>query len=78
MNALMLMLQCEKNGYKIPVFCTFDRVAALNFDKNKQGDRKPMVDENGDKAPLDALSIKGEKSFLFSSRLTCIDKDRED
>lgn len=23
MNALGLMLHCEKNGYKIPVFCTF-------------------------------------------------------
>ncbi len=23
MNAAMLMLLCEKNGYKLPVFCTF-------------------------------------------------------
>ena len=27
MNALMLMMHCEKQGYKLPVFCTFDRVA---------------------------------------------------
>ncbi len=75
MNALMLMLQCEKNGYKIPVFCTFDRVAALNFDKNKQGARKPMVDENGDKLPLVSIN-KGEKSFpVFITTFTCIDKD---
>lgn len=75
MNALMLMLQCEKNGYKIPVFCTFDRVAALNFDKNKQGDRKPMVDENGEKLPLVSIN-KGEKSFpVFITTFTCIDKD---
>ena len=75
MNALMLMLQCEKNGYKIPVFCTFDRVAALNFDKNKQGDRKPMVDENGDKLPLVSIN-KGEKSFpVFITTFTCIDKN---
>lgn len=75
MNALMLMLQCEKNGYKIPVFCTFDRVAALNFDKNKQGYRKPMVDENGDKLPLVSIN-KGEKSFpVFITTFTCIDKD---
>ena len=75
MNALMLMLQCEKNDYKIPVFCTFDRVAALNFDKNKQGDRKPMVDENGDKLPLVSIN-KGEKSFpVFITTFTCIDKD---
>ena len=23
MNALMLMMHCEKNGYKLPIFCTF-------------------------------------------------------
>lgn len=75
MNALMLMLQCEKNGYKIPVFCTFDRVAALNFDKDKQGARKPMVDENGEKLPLVSIN-KGEKSFpVFITTFTCIDKD---
>ena len=74
-NALMLMLQCEKNGYKIPVFCTFDRVAALNFDKDKQGARKPMVDENGEKLPLVSIN-KGEKSFpVFITTFTCIDKD---
>lgn len=75
MNALMLMLQCEKNGYKIPVFCTFDRVSALNFDKDKQGARKPMVDENGEKLPLVSIN-KGEKSFpVFITTFTCIDKD---
>ncbi len=75
MNALMLMLQCEKNGYKIPVFCTFDRVTALNFDKDKQGARKPMVDENGEKLPLVSIN-KGEKSFpVFITTFTCIDKD---
>ena len=26
MNALMLLMQCEKNGYTIPRFCTFDCV----------------------------------------------------
>ena len=78
MNALMLMLQCEKNGYKIPVFCTFDRVAALNFDKDKQGVRKPMVDENGEKLPLVSIN-KGEKSFpVFITTFTCIDKDSHD
>ena len=35
MNALMLMMHCEKQGYKLPVFCTFDRVAGLNFNKDK-------------------------------------------
>ncbi|MEO4971427.1 ArdC family protein, partial [Bacteroides uniformis] len=31
MNALMLMLLCEENGYKLPVFCTFQRVSGLNY-----------------------------------------------
>lgn len=43
MNALMLMMHCEKQGYKLPVFCTFDRVAGLNFNKDKQGKRQHMV-----------------------------------
>ena len=33
MNALLLMMHCEKQGYKLPVFCTFDRVAGLNYTK---------------------------------------------
>ncbi len=71
----MLMLQCEKNGYKIPVFCTFDRVAALNFEKDKQGSRKPVVDADGEKLPLVSIN-KGEKSFpVFITTFTCIDKD---
>ena len=30
MNALMLLLHCEKQGYTIPRFCTFDCVRRLN------------------------------------------------
>ena len=30
MNALMLLLHCENEGYKIPRFCTFDCVQRLN------------------------------------------------
>lgn len=30
MNAFMLMLHCEKEGYKIPRFCTFDCVQRMN------------------------------------------------
>lgn len=41
MNALMLLLHCENEGYKIPRFCTFDCVQRLNnpvrTDKNCQG-----------------------------------------
>ena len=47
MNALMLMMHCEKNGYKLPIFCTFDRVAGLNFTKDKQGKRQQAKGSGG-------------------------------
>ena len=37
MNAMMLMMHCEKEGFKLPVFCTFDRVVGLNYGKDKEG-----------------------------------------
>ena len=62
MNALMLMMHCEKQGYKLPVFCTFDRVAGLNFNKDKQGKRQQVKDNNGEALPQVTI-LKGEKSF---------------
>lgn len=75
MNALMLMLYAEKQGYKLPVYCTFDRVIGLNFQKDKQGNRIPLKDENGE--PLPQVSVKkGEKSFpVFITTFTVVDKD---
>ena len=75
MNALMLMLYAEKQGYKLPVYCTFDRVIGLNFQKDKQGNRTALKDENGE--PLPQVSVqKGEKSFpVFITTFTVVDKD---
>ena len=75
MNALMLMLYAEKQGYKLPVYCTFDRVIGLNFQKDKQGNRTPLKDENGE--PLPQVSVqKGEKSFpVFITTFTVVDKE---
>ena len=62
MNALMLMMHCEKQGYKLPVFCTFDRVTGLNFSKDKQGAKQQV--KNGQGEPLPHVGVnKGEKSF---------------
>ena len=36
MNALMLLLHCENEGYKIPRFCTFDCVQRMNKPSEKQ------------------------------------------
>ena len=49
-NAFMLAMLCEDKGYELPVFSTFERIAALNNKKTK--DDKPMVTVK-----------KGEKSF---------------
>lgn len=75
MNALMLMLHAEKQGYKLPVYCTFDRVIGLNYQKDKQGNRIALKDETGE--PLPQVSVqKGEKSFpVFITTFTVVDKD---
>ena len=71
MNSLMLLMHCEKSGYKHPVFCTFDRVSGLNFTRTAQG-VKPAVDKQGNKLPQVAVR-KGEKSFpVFLTVFTCV------
>lgn len=62
LNAFMLMLHCENNGYRLPVFCTFNRIAGLNYSKDKSGKPVPLVDDTGEKLPQVSI-LKGEKSF---------------
>lgn len=74
MNSLMLLLHCEQQGYKFPVFCTFDKVSSLNFSRTKEG-VKPSVDKQGNKLPMVTVR-KGEKSFpVFLTVFTCIHKE---
>lgn len=78
MNALMLMMHCEKQGYKLPVFCTFDRVAGLNFTKDKQGAKMQATDKNGEKLPQVSVN-KGEKSFpVFITTYSVVEKDTKE
>ena len=75
MNAMMLMMQCEKQGYKIPVFMTHDRIFGLNTQKDKQGVSQPATDENGEKLPFVHVN-KGEKSFpVFITTFTVVDPE---
>ena len=37
MNSLLLMMHAEKEGYKLPVWATFDRIAGLNYTQGKEG-----------------------------------------
>lgn len=78
MNALMLMMHCEKQGYKLPVFCTFDRVAGLNFTKDKQGAKMQATDKNGEQLPQVSVN-KGEKSFpVFITSYSVVEKDTKE
>ncbi len=75
MNAIGLMLHCEKNGYKIPVFCTFNRVNGLNYSTDKDGLKKPLTDSNGEKLPTVSVN-KGEKAFpVMLTSFTVVHKE---
>lgn len=72
MNSVMLLLLCEQKGYKLPIFVTFDRVTALNYNQSSVG-RVPAVDADGNKRPLVSIN-KGEKSFpVFITTFTVVD-----
>ena len=75
MNSVMLMMHCQKNNYELPVFCTFDRVASLNYTKDKQGARQQVKDEQGENLPQVSVK-KGEKSFpVFITTFTVVNKE---
>lgn len=74
MNSLMLLMHCEKKGYKYPVFCTFDRVMGMNYNRTKEGS-VPAVDTEGNRLPMVSV-MKGEKSFpVFLTCFTVVNKD---
>jgi antirestriction protein ArdC len=78
MNAMMLMLHCEKEGYKIPVFATHEHIYSLNYKKDKDGNRQPAVDKDGEKLPFVHV-LKGEKSFpVFLSQVNVVHKDTKE
>lgn len=67
MNAFMLLLHCEKEGYEIPRFCTFDCVQRLNK-PGKDGQELPRVSV-----------LRGEKSFpVMLTTFTCIHKETKE
>lgn len=72
MNTLMLLMHCEKNGYRLPVFLTYNKVTSLNFNDTPQG-RVPAVGTDGEKLPWVHV-LKGEKSFqVFLTTFTVKD-----
>lgn len=78
LNALMLSLHCEKNGYKIPVFGTYNRFLSFNFKTDADGTQHQLLDEQGN--PLPRLTVnKGEKGFpLYYTSYTAVDKETKE
>ena len=67
MNAFMLLLHCENEGYKIPRFCPFDCVQRLNK-PGKDGEELPRVSV-----------LRGEKSFpVMLTTFHCIHKETKE
>ena len=63
----LLLLHCEKQGYTIPRFCTFDCVQRLNT-PGKDGQELPRVS-----------ILRGEKSFpVMLTTFTCIHKETKE
>ena len=68
MNAMMLLLHCEKEGYKIPRFCTFDRIQQFNKAGKKDEKQKPRVSV-----------LKGEHSFpVMLTTFTVVNKETKE
>lgn len=61
MNSLILMMMQEKKGWQTSRYATFDRIAGLNFTKDKDGKRTAAVDKDGNKLPHVSI-LKGERS----------------
>ena len=78
MNALLLTMLCEKKGYELPVFCTFNRAVGLNYQTDKQGNKKQMTDANGEPLPKVGIN-KGEKSFpVMLTSFTIVHKETKE
>ena len=78
MNALLLTMLCEKKGYELPVFCTFNRAVGLNYQTDKKGNKKQMTDANGEPLPKVCIN-KGEKSFpVMLTSFTIVHKETKE
>ena len=78
MNSMMLMLHAEKEGFKLPVWATFDRITSLNYVKDKQGAKQEAKDSEGNNLPLVSVN-KGAKSFpVFITTFTVVDKETKE
>lgn len=64
----LLLLHCENEGYKIPRFCTFDRIQQFNKAGKKEENQKPRVSV-----------LKGEHSFpVMLTTFTVVNKETKE
>lgn len=65
-NALLLMLHSQKEGYRLPVFVTANKIQSFNYDftapKDEHGRPSRMKGEDGSELPFVHI-IKGESAF---------------
>lgn len=78
MNSIILMMQQENNGWETNRYATFDRIIALNYEKNKEGTRVPATDAEGNKLPQISVN-KGEKSTpVFLTIFNVVDPETKE
>lgn len=77
-NTLMLMFTQEKQGYEVPVWSTADRINSLNYKLDKERQRKPVTDSEGNALPLLHV-LKGEKGTgVFITTFTCVHSETKE
>lgn len=92
LNAMMLLMHCEKEGYKIPRFCTFDCIQRMNrMSSERRGELAPsmpsregggpkanMPSKEGEEQPRVSV-LKGEHSFpVMLTTFTVVDKETKE
>ena len=77
-NSIVLMMQQEKHGWQTSRYATFDRISAMNYQKNKEGANIHAVDKDGNKLPLVSVN-KGEKSTpVMLTTFTCVNPETKE
>ncbi len=73
-NAFMLLMHMQHEGYRLPVFATFDRISRENAVKTKDGWKQAVGDDG---QPLPHVGVnKGESAFpVFLTTFSVVDKD---
>lgn len=76
-NSFMLLMHMQREGYRLPVFATFDRITRENVVRTKDG-LKPALGDDGQPLPRVGVN-KGESSFpVFLTTFSVVNKDTKE